>query len=189
MADRDELLSHSYDGIEEYDNDLPKWWVWLFWLTIVFGVIRVGYYHFGPGMLQEEELAASMMELEEIRAAATPKNAPAANADSILALVNDSSALEEGKSIYAANCAACHMAEGQGLVGPNLTDDYWIHGGTPLEIREVIVEGVPAKGMIPWKDKLTPEQTDKVTAFIWTLRGSNPPNPKEPQGELVERSE
>jgi cytochrome c oxidase cbb3-type subunit 3 len=187
MADKDELLSHNYDGIEEYDNDLPRWWIWLFWVTIAFGVFRVGYYHFGPGKLQEERLVDSMAELEAIRAAHRPPAGKEVGPEQLLALVNDPSRLEEGKKVYAANCIACHLDQGQGLVGPNLTDSYWIHGGTISDIQKVVINGVPEKGMVPWKEILTADQINAVTAYIWTLHGTNPPNPKAPQGELVQR--
>lgn len=187
MAERDEKLSHNYDGIEEYDNDLPRWWVWLFWLTIVFAVVRVGYYHFGPGKLQFEQLADSMAELEEIRAAATPIGGETVNDEVLLALAKKEDVVSQGSEIYTANCLACHAPQGQGLVGPNLTDNYWIHGGSPTDIHRIIVEGVPEKGMVPWKDILNPEQIRAVTAYVWTLHGTNPPNPKDPEGELFER--
>lgn len=187
MAERDELLSHNYDGIQEYDNDLPKWWVWLFWLTIAFSVFRVGYYHFGPGLLQEEELEVAMADLEARRAAARPKDGAAFGEQQLLALVSNETVLAEGKKIYGTSCAACHLDQGQGLVGPNLTDDYWLHGGTLVDIQNVIINGVPEKGMVPWKDILSAEQIRAVTAFVWTLHGTNPPNPKAPQGEEVKR--
>ncbi len=185
MADRDELLSHSYDGIQEYDNDLPRWWVWLFVLTIVWGVWRVVYYHMGPGLLQEEQLAVSMEALEKQRAAHAPASVKPVGEAELLAMAKDSTTLAAGKTLYEANCFACHLQQGQGLVGPNLTDEYWIHGGTIGQIHTVIAEGVPDKGMIAWKEKFTPEEINAVTAFIWTLRGTNPPNPKKPEGELV----
>lgn len=185
MADRDELLSHNYDGIQEYDNDLPKWWVWLFILTVVFGVVRVAYYHMGPGLLQEERLAKSMAELEQKRAEAAPAKPVEVSEKSLLALAASDEAVAEGKKLYDINCFACHLQQGQGLVGPNLTDEYWIHGGSITEVRTVISEGIPEKGMIAWKDKFTPEQISAVTAFIWNLRGTNPPNPKKAEGKLV----
>ncbi len=187
MADRDELLSHNYDGIQEFDNDLPKWWIWLFILCIVWGVWRVGYYHFGPGLLQEESLAVSMAELEEIRAAAAPAEGEGVSEDTLLALASDNEATQAGSAIFTANCMACHL-QGQGLVGPNLTDDYWIHGGTLSDIYEVIENGVLEKGMIAWKERLSAEQMAQVTAYVWTLHGKELPNPKAPQGELVPRS-
>lgn len=186
MAERDELLSHNYDGIQEYDNDLPRWWVWLFILTIVWGLWRVGYYHFGPGMLQEERLAVSMQELEELRAANAPAEAEVLSEDSLLALAGNAESVAAGEAIWTANCVACHL-QGQGLVGPNLTDDYWLHGNKITDIYTVIENGVLEKGMIAWKEKLSPEQMSQVAAYVWNLHGKELPNPKDPQGELAPR--
>lgn len=190
MAERDELLDHNYDGIQEYDNDLPRWWIWLFVLTVVWGVWRVLYYHGGPGLLQEEQLAQSMDELQKIRAEHAPKHsAPADDSAALFALTKDPAAVEAGKGIFAANCIACHMTAGQGLIGPNLTDSYWLHGGKITDIQAVVTNGVPEKGMIAWKEKLTPEQIRSVTAYVWTLHGTNPPNPKQSEGALFERQQ
>ena len=130
MAEKDELLSHNYDGIQEYDNDLPRWWIALFWLTIGYGVFYAWYLHMGPGLDQHETLAKEMQEIAEQRAKveqAQPK--PADTGLHLAALLKDAAAIAKGKSVYDAKCMACHAAQGQGLVGPNLTDDYWIHGG------------------------------------------------------------
>lgn len=183
MADKDELLNHNYDGIQEYDNDLPKWWIWLFVITIVFGVWRTVYYHFGSGLLQEERLAKSMEELNQLK---NSKQPPPSQNNIVLAL-DDKNKIEEGKAIYAANCVACHLDHGQGLVGPNLTDNYWIHGGKAEDILKVISEGVLDKGMLPWKDRFNADQLQALTAFVWSLNGTNPPNPKPAQGDLFER--
>lgn len=187
MAEKDELLSHDYDGIQEYDNDLPKWWVWLFVFTILAGVWRVVYYHFGPGELQYASLERSMSELQEIRDANATPVVNEGRADVLLAAVNDAEVVQAGKALYDVNCVACHMPQGQGLVGPNLTDDYWIHGGELKDIRRIIVEGVPAKGMISWKERFNSEEIDSLVAYLWTLQGTNPPNAKKPEGELVVR--
>jgi cytochrome c oxidase cbb3-type subunit 3 len=174
------LLDHEYDGIEEYDNPLPGWWTWLFVATIVFSVGYWLYYQIGPGPTIIAEYEA------DVRASAerTAKSAPAASADesAMRALMKDARAMAAAKETFATRCAACHGPEGQGLVGPNLTDDYWIHGRTLTDIRRTIDVGVPDKGMVPWKDQLKPEDIAAVTAYIATLAGSHPPNPKPPQG-------
>lgn len=182
MAEKDKLLTSAYDGIQEYDNDLPQWWVWLFVLTIVFAGAYSVYYYSGAGPTQEEYLAADLKSIEALR----PKSASAPSGD-LLALVSDSAVLEKGKGIYVARCAVCHVADGGGMIGPNLTDDYWLHGGTIEAVHTVIVEGVPEKGMMSWKNMIPPDEINAVTAYVWTLRGTTPAKAKEPQGELVPR--
>lgn len=177
----DELLSSNYDGIQEYDNDLPRWWQTLFIITIVFSVIYVIFYHVTSNFSSEAQLQ------EELKAIAAQKQAAPVtqvSAESLLAIAKDSDHLAAGKSIFQTNCSPCHGPDGQGVVGPNLTDNYWIHGGVITDIRKTIEIGVPDKGMIAWNGMLTPAQIDDVTAFIFSLRGTNPPNPKAPQGDL-----
>jgi len=181
----DKLISgHEYDGIKELDNKLPKWWLWLFYLTIVFSFVYFLRYHIiNTGDLQEaeydKEVSAATMKYKDAR--------PASSIDaSTVTLLSDEVSLETGKAIFVKSCVVCHLAEGQGLVGPNLTDDYWMHGCSIGEIFDLIVIGVPEKGMISWKDQLTPEQIQQVSSYIITLKGTNPPNPKEPQGDLCE---
>jgi cytochrome c oxidase cbb3-type subunit III len=188
MADKNELLDHDYDGIQEYDNDLPRWWVAIFWITALYGVFYVFYYHFGPGLLQEEQLAVDMKEIQELQAK-QQQTKPVAEVDEagLLALVGNAEAMEQGKVVFQAKCMACHGMNGEGLIGPNLTDDHWIHGGKITDIRKVVIEGVLEKGMLAWKGQLSDSEINNVVAYIWTLQGSNPPNPKAPEGELVVR--
>lgn len=186
MADdrsKDHLLEHSYDGIEEYDNPMPRWWVITFWATIVFAVayaLNLGGIGAGPGRIAayEEDMAA-------FRAAHPEANAP--DPAALLAAVADPAAVAEGKAIFAKNCIACHGSDGGGVIGPNLTDDYWIHGGKIEEIGAIIVAGVPAKGMPTWGKILNPKEVEEVVAYVWTLRGTIPAKPKAPEGQLVAR--
>ncbi|MCB0331208.1 MAG: c-type cytochrome [Bdellovibrionales bacterium] len=188
MGKKDELLDHDYDGIQEYDNDLPHWWVALFWGGIVFGFIYVGLYHFGGWQFASQKLSAEMKKIEDMKASTVAEAPPAATGEEVLLqLASRKESLEAGKEIFIAKCAACHLAEGQGLVGPNLTDDYWIHGGKITDIRNVVEVGVLDKGMIAWGPLLKAEEINQVTAYVWSLNGTNPPNPKEPQGELYKR--
>ena len=185
MTEKDDLREHSFDGIQEYDNDLPQWWVWLFVITVIFSVVYPFLYDFGPGQFASETVNAEVAETRARMASA----AGAAGGDeaSLLKLVSDASALKDGAELYTTRCAACHSAQGQGLIGPNLTDDNWIHGGKITDIHRTVVNGVIEKGMLAWKDQLTPQQINAVVAYVWTLHGTNPPNPKAPEGEKVTR--
>lgn len=185
MADQnqDRLLDHNYDGIQEYDNPMPRWWVIIFWATIVFSILywlNVPWIGPGPGRIAAYE--EDMARARAAQAAARPAGGP--SEEQIAALVHDTAALERGKATFALNCAACHRADGGGLIGPNLTDAAWIHGHEPLAIYRTIDEGVLAKGMPAWGKVLRPEQVLAVTAYVISLQGTNPPNPKAPEGTV-----
>lgn len=186
MSDKDELREHSFDGIQEYDNDLPSWWLWLFYITIAISVIYPFIYDFGPGEFASETVDKEMLAYAE-KNKSQNITAPAVTDDYLISLAKNSEALQKGQSIYTAKCFACHADKGAGLVGPNLADDYWIHGGKITDVHRIVSEGVLEKGMLAWKSQMTPEELNQVVAFVWSLRGSNPPNAKAPQGELVPR--
>jgi len=164
------LLDHEYDGIQELDNQLPRWWVWLFYITIIFSAVYLVYYHVTrTGDLQAAEYAKEMKAGEQLKAAAM------GNFESTIATLQpstDAVALDAGKQTYAKFCAPCHRADGGGLVGPNLTDDYWIHGSNYCDSVKIIWDGVPAKGMITWKTVLKPDEIQSVASYIYTLRGA-----------------
>ncbi len=181
--EEDIVLDHNYDGIRELDNHMPPWWVAMFYATIVFAGVYVAAYHFTDwAPLQEEEY---QMELAQAEEAATARRLLAVNSldETNVTFSNEASILAKGQSIYTANCAACHGAQGQGGVGPNLTDEYWLHGGDIKDVFAVIKYGVPQKGMIAWQAKLQPSDMRDVAAYILTLQNTNPPNAKEAQGE------
>lgn len=182
--DDDRTLGHAYDGIEEYDNPLPSWWVWIFWATIVFSVGYYGYYQLGPGPSILAEYEAESQALAARVAAATPRVAGVSD-ESIAAVARDAGAMAKARETFTTRCAPCHGPAAQGIVGPNLTDEYWLHGGRPGDIVKTITDGVPDKGMIPWKGQLSPQEIQALAAWIGTLAGSNPANPKPPQGERV----
>ena len=178
------LLNHNYDGIHELDHVLPRWWLWLFYVTIIFAAWYSGYYLSGNGPTPQQELKTAMKEFENLK----PKSAsPEKDTAALLAAYKDPQKLKHGAEIFAAKCLACHGDKGQGIVGPNLTDDFWLHGDGRLEeISEVVINGVAEKGMPPWGSILTPEEIRDVSAFIHSLHGSNPASPKAPQGAKFE---
>lgn len=189
--DRDELLDHDYDGIREYDNPLPRWWTWLFYGTIAFALIYAPYHLLGYGPTGAQEYQAELAAAKQAAPTSAPANPPlpgsgaSAPAAAPAVAANNPKTLEAGKAIFAANCVPCHGPQGQGVIGPNLTDDYWLHGSTLADVTHTISEGVPDKGMISWKATLNPEKIAQVAAYVKSLRGTNPPNPKAPQGTLV----
>ena len=178
------MADHSYDGITELDNFMPPWLQWVFILTIAFGVgYFVNYSVLGIGKTGVEEYEEEL-QLEAIAAEARKANMMASIDESSVVFDESGAALSSGKSIFEANCAACHASDGGGGVGPNLTDEYWIHGGSIQDVFKIIKYGVVSKGMVPWEDQLSPVEIQQVSSFILSLKGSTPANPKDPQGEL-----
>ncbi len=187
----EKLLDHNYDGIQELDNPLPAWWVSLFYITIVFSFVYMIVFSFfvpSTGALADQQM--EKLTTKPVQTAAPASEAEtetsSASAPAELTFPNDEDALEMGKKVYDSKCLACHGAKGEGLVGPNMTDDYWIHGkGTEADMYKVVVEGVPDKGMISWQPLLSDEEIKAVVVYIKTLHGTNPANAKAPQGEKV----
>src|SRR5687768_3172764 len=173
------VLEHDADGIQELDNLLPRWWVWLFWGCNVFAIAYMLYFHtFNMGDLQ----AAAYVK--EARAGEELKNNALAAFESNLSTLQpstDQSVLNHGSQIYNTYCAPCHRPDGGGLVGPNLTDDYWIHGATYQDNLKTIINGVPEKGMLAWRGVLKPNEVQAVASFIYALRGTKPANAKLPE--------
>ncbi len=184
--EKDLLLNHDYDGIKELDNNLPPWWKWTFYLSIVFGVVYLMHYHIlKTGALPKEELAITLAQAEEEVAAFKARARMNVDETNVQYILEDSR-LTAGASIYTAHCAVCHGQQGEGGVGPNLTDPYWIHGGTIGDVFRTIKYGVPAKGMQAWNNNLTAIQIQNVSTYIMAMQGRDVPNAKEPQGEFVE---
>lgn len=186
--EKDILFDHEYDGIRELDNSLPPWWVAMFYITIVFAVVYLGYYHVtGYGVDQETEYAMEMERAEEAVQAYLAKQSDQVDENNVVALV-DAKDLALGETIFTTYCSACHGQLGEGGVGPNLTDEYWVHGGSIADVFKTIKYGVPEKGMIAWNTQLRPAEIQKVASYIMSLVGTNPPNGKEPQGELYQET-
>lgn len=180
------LEHHSYDGITELDNFMPPWLQWVFFLSIGFGIVYfINYSVLGWGKTQIEEYQDELF-IAEAQAEERKLTAVASIDETTVVYDRTRESLEAGKSIFDNNCMACHATDGGGGVGPNLTDEYWLHGGTINDVFAVVKYGVPEKGMIPWQDQLSPEQMQYVSSYILTLQGTTPLNPKEPQGEKYE---
>jgi len=179
MSKIDEVLSHDYDGIQEYDNPLPKWWVYLFYGTIVFALVYVPYYHFGPGGLPRETWAQDMNAWYAEHP--PPK---LASDEELAAMAEDPAFVQAGAATFAVRCASCHGIDGGGLVGPNLTDDFSIYGYERSHIARIVYSGTP-KGMLSWKDQLSMTEIYQVGAYVRTLRGTTPANPRKPEGDPI----
>jgi len=174
-----------HDGIVELDNPAPLWWQRLFYITIAWGVIYMGWYLMGSGTSQKEEVAKKLLELELNRRAQS--QGPDESHNELRAFYNDSGAMKEAHAIFQKNCVSCHGTHGGGGIGPNLTDNSWLHGdGSIDEIFRVVKEGVPDKGMPPWGAVLKRPELLQVSAYVRTLRGTKPTDPKAPQGAVID---
>lgn len=176
------LLAHEADGIKELDNLLPRWWVWLFYLTTIFAVIYMLYYHvFHAGELQAAQFDREFQRGEQIKSAALAKFEASLSS---LQPAQDEVVLAKGRKTFGTLCAPCHREDAGGKVGPNLTDDYWIHGSNFVDNLKVIINGVPDKGMLTWKSMLKPSEIHAVASYIYTLRGTHPQDPKPPENQV-----
>jgi cytochrome c oxidase cbb3-type subunit III len=183
-ATEPDLLDHEYDGIREYDNPLPGWWVWIFWASVHFSFAYFVWYHVLPnGTSVADAYASDMAEFREWLA--MKDMGEKMTEDGLAALMTNESVMGDARGVFAARCAQCHAENGEGKIGPNLTDAFWLHGnGRLMDIYDVVHDGVPAKGMPAWSRQLTPMELGKVVAFVGTLRGKNLPG-KAPEGREV----
>jgi len=178
------LMHHDYDGIQELNNNLPPWWVYLFYASIVFSLIYLVRYEIMGADNQEMELKKEMAQAK-IEVAEYMKTAPDLMDEKTVILLSDPAGLASGKEIYTTNCSACHRADAGGQIGPNLTDENWILGGGIKNLFHTIANGGrDGKGMIAWKATLKPKQIQEVASYILSLKGSNPTDPKAPEGEI-----
>jgi cytochrome c oxidase cbb3-type subunit III len=182
----EELLDHAYDGIREYDNPLPRWWVWLFAGSFVFSI---GYYfhyhvsHNGASVAADYEADVAAAREQQAKASL----AQPVSEDSLAKLMADGALMKDSAALFAQRCAACHADKGQGSIGPNLTDNAWLHGrGSLSDIYAVVDQGVLAKGMPAWGKQLSPIEVRKLAAYVGTLRGKSLPG-KAPEGAVVEQ--
>lgn len=182
----DELLDHDYDGIKEYDNPLPSWWVNLFYVTVIWAFGYATYAWLGPGVAAKDAYQAEMALAQKntkLRAELHAKNAPQKR--KLNDLLEDPKLIALGAQVFAKNCAACHQGDGGGLVGPNLCDEYFLHGSSIEDTVKVISKGVISKGMLAWESTLKPKELDAVVIHVMNLRGTQPASPKAPQGDKV----
>ncbi|MGM8363240.1 cbb3-type cytochrome c oxidase N-terminal domain-containing protein [Flavobacterium sp. ARAG 55.4] len=178
------LLNHDYDGIKELDNNLPPWWVYSFYACIVFAAIYLVRFEILGADNQEMELKKELAQAK-IEVAEYMKNAPDLMDEKSVTQLTDPADLAIGKTLFENNCAACHRADAGGQIGPNLTDDHWILGGGIKNIFHTITNGGrDGKGMISWKGTLKPKEIQKIASYIMSLKGSNPKDPKAPDGDL-----
>ena len=181
----DVLLDHNYDGIKELDNALPPWWKWGFYFTIIVAVIYMLRFHVfktGPTPEQEynKEMQIAAIQLEQYR------NSNKEQIDETNVTLADAPGIAEGKKIFTGTCFACHGMKGEGGIGPNLTDNYWLHGGSLNDVFKTIKYGVPDKGMQAWGKTFSPTDIKDLASFVLSLKGTNPPNAKAHQGDLYE---
>ena len=183
-TEEDILLDHNYDGIQEFDNPLPGWWKAIFWGTIIFCVPYTWWYHMADGNTVYDHFEADVAA-KEARIAAQPK--ADTGAEGMMALMQDSGALARGKAKYGTLCVACHAGDGGGVtaLGPNLTDDHWKNVKTIDDIVKVVTEGIPGTAMVAQSALLSENEIADVSAYITSLRGTTPADPKDPEGEVI----
>jgi len=179
------VMDHNYDGITELDNHLPPWWKWLFYVTIIWGVFYLLTYHiFNSLPLQtteyNTEVASAELEMQKLNAA----NPGAKIDEATVEATTDAKMLENGKSTFLNTCSSCHRKDGGGDIGPNLTDEYWKHGGSIKNVFKTVNNGVPGTNMVAWGGVMSPEAIRNVASYVLTLQGSNPANPKKAEGDL-----
>ena len=182
------LLEHAADGIQEYDNPLPGWLLAILYASIVFSVVYVGFYAlaFAPDSYDAELRQEEIADRAVLQAYFNANPLVPPSTENLLAEAVDVDVLSKGAGRFAKTCASCHGEAAQGLIGPNLVDNQWLHGGKVTQIFTTVVKGVPAKGMPPWGRAIPPEEIAAVVSYIRSLQGSHPDNPKPGEGEVVE---
>ncbi|WP_432708642.1 cbb3-type cytochrome c oxidase N-terminal domain-containing protein [Pedobacter sp.] len=184
--EKDQMMEHEFDGIAELDNPTPGWFMVLFYGTVIFAVIYLFNYEvFGFGQDQEEEYLTELAQAEEAKIAflSKPGNSKNAVNENNIVQSTDAAVINSGLALYTSRCTPCHGEKGEGSVGPNLTDEYWLHGGTISDVFKTIKYGVPEKGMVAWEKSLSAAQLSDITNYVMSLQGTNPEGAKAPQGD------
>ncbi len=178
---QDTIMEHTYDGIEEFDNRLPNWWLWLMWGSMVFALLYWLVFHtLELRPMPREDFAAEMQVAADVQLARMME--AGIDDNTFVALSENPEKVAAGRVVFVAYCVACHLDDARGLVGPNLTDNAWVHGCSPMDMHKVVTDGIPAKGMPAWLNQLGPTRVMNVVAYIHTLRDTNIPG-KAPEGE------
>ncbi len=177
-------LGHDYDGIRELDNKLPPWWLGMFYLSIVFAFVYMFAFHLSDIGASSKQAYETEMEVAKAEVNAYLATQGDKINETNVTVLTDPQEVAMGASIFEANCVSCHGKLGEGGIGPNMTDKYWIHGGGIQDLFKIIKNGVPEKGMISWSDQLRASDMQRVASYILTLQGTNPPNAKAPQGDV-----
>ncbi len=179
------VMNHNYDGITELDNHLPPWWKWLFYATIIWAVVYFFAYHvFNSFPLSIGEYDSEVAYANELTQKQKTTNPGPKIDEATVEATADATMLANGKSTFLNTCSSCHRKDGGGDIGPNLTDKYWKHGGNIKNIFKVVMDGVPGTNMVAWGSAMSPEAIRNVASYVLTLQGSNPVNPKKPEGDL-----
>lgn len=179
----DALRPHEFDGIQEYDNKLPNWWLWILYGSIAFSLAYWVFFHtLHVGRLPRETFQVEMVAAAEAQLARM--SAGGLTDESLALMATIPAKVAEGRKLFEQYCVVCHADQGQGLVGPNLTDDYWIHGAKPLDLHKVVTSGVPAKGMAAWGNQLGPARVEAAVAYVISIQGKHVPG-KAPEGQLI----
>lgn len=187
--EKDMLLDHDYDGIKELDNVLPPWWVGLFYATVIFALVYLVRFHIMGDYNQDEEFVTEM-KIADAKVEEYKKTAPDLMDKEKITLLTDAGDIAAGKTLFDANCVACHRADAGGAIGPNLTDNKWILGGGIKNVFNTIMEGGrPGKGMVPWKESIKPSDIQKIASYVLSLQGTNPKDPKPTEPEAKEWKE
>jgi cytochrome c oxidase cbb3-type subunit 3 len=183
MSDyEDKIREHTFDGIQEYDNKLPNWWLWTLYGAIIFALVYWLVVHtIAVTRTPVEQLEADMAAAAEAQLARMAEGG--VSNESLRLVAEIPGRVEQGRELFLQYCAVCHTENGGGSVGPNLTDHYWIHGPMPMDQYEVVTHGVPTKGMAAWGNQLGPSRVESVVAYLLTIRGNQVPGGKAPEGE------
>ena len=185
MAEYEDKVLHELDGIKEYDNPMPGWLMAIWWGSLIFSAAYLIFYalSFGEGSMESEYRAEAQQALTEVQAHFDANPLVPPTPAELLAGAKDPAVLEKGATRFARTCASCHGEKAQGLIGPNLTDDRWIHGGSVGQIFQSVAKGWPAKGMPPWGRVVKPDDLSALVSYVRSLQGSNPPSAKPAEGE------